>query len=94
MNNLGGMVFIVAGIALGYWVLTGRAVKFMQALNAGTPTNLQGFTPDAGQAATSSSSSGSFSTDSQAPGTTQVIPFQLMVGGAPNNAGYGSAGGW
>lgn len=36
MNNLGGMVFIVAGIALGYWVLTGRAVNFMKALNQGT----------------------------------------------------------
>ncbi len=35
MNNLGGMVFIVAGIALGYWVITGKAVNFLHALNTG-----------------------------------------------------------
>lgn len=36
MNNLGGMVFIVAGIALGYWVMTGKAANFLQAINATT----------------------------------------------------------
>lgn len=35
MNNLGGMVFIVAGIALGYWALTGKAVNFLHAVNFG-----------------------------------------------------------
>jgi hypothetical protein len=35
MNNLGGMVFIVAGIAMGYWVLTGRAKNFLYALTTG-----------------------------------------------------------
>lgn len=35
MNNLGGMVFIVAGIAMGYWVLTGRAKNFLFALTTG-----------------------------------------------------------
>lgn len=35
MNNLGGMVFIVAGIALGYWALTGKAENFLHAVNYG-----------------------------------------------------------
>jgi hypothetical protein len=42
MNNLGGMVFIVAGIALGYWVATGRAVNFLKAINGGAQAQQQG----------------------------------------------------
>jgi len=33
-NALGGMVFIVAGITLGYWVVTGRAQKFLSSLGS------------------------------------------------------------
>jgi hypothetical protein len=51
MNNLGGMVFVVAGIALGYWVLTGKAVNFLKGIsgNPQTPTTTPPtFTPGGG----------------------------------------------
>jgi hypothetical protein len=44
-NNLGGMVFIVAGLALGYWVVTGRAVNFLHALNMGSANQQNQGTP-------------------------------------------------
>lgn len=53
-NSLGAMVFIVGGVALGYWVFTGRAQNFLYALShgVGTPGTPQGgFQSDPGQAA-------------------------------------------
>lgn len=35
------MVFIVVGIALGYWVLTGKATNFLHAINTGSPQGTQ-----------------------------------------------------
>lgn len=37
MNNLGGMIFVVSGIALGYWVVTGHATQFLQAVQGKSP---------------------------------------------------------
>ena len=37
MNNLGGMIFVVSGIALGYWVVTGHATQFLQAVQGKAP---------------------------------------------------------
>lgn len=48
-SGLGGMVFIVAGIALGYWILTGKAQNFLQAINSGQPVNNTNPTPPPSQ---------------------------------------------
>lgn len=58
MNNLGGMVFLVAGIAMGYWVVTGRAQNFLYALRTGQ----QGTNNSSG--ASSQTSQGSWGTPS------------------------------
>lgn len=41
MNNLGGMIFVVSGIALGYWVVTGHATQFLQAVQGKAPQQQQ-----------------------------------------------------
>lgn len=56
-NSLGAMVFIVGGVALGYWVFTGRAQNFLYALSHGTGTTTQqqgGMQSDPGQMGTPS----------------------------------------
>lgn len=58
-NSLGAMVFIVGGVALGYWVFTGRAQNFLYALShgtgtPGTPQQQGGLQSDPGQPGTGS----------------------------------------
>jgi len=72
MNNLGGMVFLVVGIALGYWVLTGRSQSFLQAVGKPPP----GIPPPGGNPPSNP-------TFIQSPGTSVTMPWQTMFSYAP-----------
>ena len=100
MNNLGGMVFIVAGIAMGYWIVTGRAKNFLYALRTGQqPPQIN--PNDPGQSAIWQSSAGGWGQGTP-PATQTPVPLpqaRLPIGftlpnlNVPQNIPYNS-GNW